>query len=83
MRTTAIPLSVGTVACQQRGANEGDLCLGVVEGLEQCDDFNDFGGDGCSAECQLEVREVASNSDAELRVLVQPLGCLVPLPLES
>ena len=75
MRTTAMPQSVGTVACLLEMCG-GCGCLGVVEGLEQCDDFNDFGGDGCSAECQLEVREVASNSDAELRVLVQPLGCL-------
>ncbi len=26
---------------------------GIVEGLEQCDDGNTVGGDGCSATCQV------------------------------
>ena len=51
-------------ACTQNGGNECDgngACIaaavcgnGLVQGSEQCDDFNAVNGDGCSATCAIE-----------------------------
>ena len=44
------------------------------QGAEECDDFNDYGGDGCSATCLWEIKEVASWSQTEVMVEIRPLG---------
>ena len=54
-------LSIQTCSCQ---------------GAEECDDFNDYGGDGCSAVCLWEIKEVASWSQTEVMVTIRPLGQL-------
>jgi len=46
---------------------------GAIDGLEQCDDYNRMGGDGCSSTCQLEApstggaRKVVSDYNADGR----------------
>jgi len=46
----------------------------ACQGAEECDDFNDFGGGGCSPSCLRESKEVASASETEVRVTVRPLA---------
>lgn len=50
---------------------------GVVEGAEECDDFNDFGGDGCSAVCLREIKAHGRKAEGDIysTYLHEQKGC--------
>lgn len=46
--------TINASMCTNPGGSSGSCGNGTIEGTEPCDDGNTVGGDGCSAQCQIE-----------------------------
>jgi cysteine-rich repeat protein len=70
--------------CRRGSAYDGICGDGVRQGSEQCDDGNNYGGDGCAANCTLEsdlTLNLGSVETSKSNALVQSELFSIPLPI--